>query len=502
MRVESNKQTFMHKLIVIMLLAGLPAILKGQDVNVILEKTTEAYGGKAWDKVNYIHMHHIGHQHWLEQSENPEGPFITSYTDTDEIRSARALKLYQETESKMGQSPEPNTLVYVQNDSLGCMAFGDRKMPSPYSYGEENIRWLHYGPEHLLALAKKYGARLEKQIALEGVNHYQLSFTAATTGYKIFINASTFLISEAWIDTYSPYEFFFSVWGKFTTRIQYTLYALHKGNIVYPEQWDIYRAGHLWKKISINSIEFLETTDESVFTIPDEVKKAPANKRNVNDTKLQVDQAIEIAKGIFVIPGNWFTGWAEQEDGIVVIEAPISSGYSVQLMNEVKKRYPSKKIKGVVVSSDAWPHLAGVREYVAAGIPVYTNKLNKSILDRVSQADHSPKPDNQQIRKAKPVYTLVDNAITLNDKNIPIQIIPVQGEGGERMVAVYFPKQKVLYASDLVQQMRDKSFFFIEYLSEVKAVVDRHKLDVETVYAMHTRPIAWKEITTVLDQNK
>lgn len=492
----------MLNLIHTVLILIIPAVLKGQDASSVLTKTTEAYGGKAWSTVNYIKMHHIGHQHWLEQSENPQGPFITSYTDTDEIRSTKGMKLYQKTETKMGQSPAPTNLLYVQNDTLGYMAFGERKMPLPYNYGEENTRWLQYGPEHLLLLAQTSGAKLDKQVELEGVNHYQLSFTVAKMKYMLFINASTFLISEAWIDTYSPHEFFFSVWGKFTTRIQFSLYALHKSNIVYPEQWDIYRTGQLWKKISINSIEFLETTDESVFTIPDDVKKASISKRNVNDTKLAVDQTIEVAKGIFVIPGNWFTGWVEQEDGIVVIEAPISSGYSVQLMDEIKKLYPAKKIKSVVVSSDAWPHLAGVREYFAANVPVYTHKLNKATLDKIVQVDHSISPDHQQVKKTKPVYTLVDKTVTLNDKNVPIQIIPIQGEGGERMVAVYFPKQKVLYASDLVQQMRDKSFFFIEYLSEVKAVVDRNKLEVETVYAMHTKPLAWKEIENALNQNK
>jgi hypothetical protein len=111
-------------------------------------------------------------------------------------------------------------------------------------------------------------------------------------------------------------------------------------------------------------------------------------------------------------------------------------------------------------------------------------------------------PDHQQIKKSKPQYILVDKPLSIEDKNVPIQIVPVQGEGGERMVAVYFPKQKVLYASDLVQQQRDKSFFFIEYLAEVKAVIDRHKLDVETVYAMHAKPLPWKEIESALNQNK
>jgi hypothetical protein len=267
-------------------------------------------------------------------------------------------------------------------------------------------------------------------------------------------------------------------------------------------QWDIYRTGQLWKEVTINDIEFLKTVDETPFTISEDIRKAQTPKQNVNSTKLPVDNVIEVAKGIFVIPGNWFTGWVEQEDGIVVIEAPISSGYSVQLLTEVKKRYPAKKIKGVVVTSDAWPHLAGVREYFSENIPVYTSKLNKPMLDRIAAVDHSPLPDHQQIKKGKPDYRLVDNVVSLNDKNSPMQIIPVNGEGGERMVFVYFPNQKVLYASDLVQRGRDGSFFFLEYISEVKAVVDRYKLNVETVYAMHTTPIPFKEIEAALDKNK
>jgi len=76
-------------------------------------------------------------------------------------------------------------------------------------------------------------------------------------------------------------------------------------------------------------------------------------------------------------------------------------------------------------------------------------------------------------------------------------IYPIEGEGGERMVAVYFPNQKVLYASDLIQK-QGKEFFFPEYLAEVEAVVKRNNLQVETVYAMHTKPLPWKEIADAL----
>ncbi len=492
----------MKKLLYLLSLLIVPVVLNAQDAASILKKTVQAYGGSAWDTVNYIRAHYIGHQHWLEQSENPQGPFITSYFETDEIRATKEFKIYQKTESKTSQSSGASSLVYAQVDTVGFMAFGERKFPLYGGYNEENLRWMDYAPERLVQYAQKLNVKLDKMLELEGVSHYQLSFTRNKLRYTLFINAGTFLLSEAHIDTYSPNEFFFSLWGKFTTRVQYSLYSLQNHGIVYPLQWDVYRTGQLWKKITINDISFLKTTDESVFNVPEEIRQKQMLKQNVNNTKLRIDKVIEVAKGIFVIPGNWFTGWAEQEDGIVVIEAPISSGYSVQLINEIKKRYPTKKIKGVVVTSDAWPHLAGIREYFAENIPVYTNKLNKTILDRVAVVDHSPLPDHQQIKKGKPEYRLIDKPLLLNDKNSSVQIIPVNGEGGERMVFLYFPNQKVLYASDLVQQGSDGSFFFLEYISEVKAVVDRYKLNVETIYAMHTEPISYREIEIALDKNK
>ena len=489
------------KRLICFLVMVIPFLSQGQDASSILKKTWQAYGGAAWDTVNYIRMHHIGHQNWLEQSENPQGPFITSYLDTEEIRSTTERKLYQKTEIKSFLSAEPAITISGQVDTIGYSAFGEKKMPLYYGYREENLKWMEYCPQYLLKQALKLNTKFDKALELEGVPHYQLSFVINKFSYKLFINANTFLISEAHIDTYSPYEFFYSLWGKFTTRIQYTLYTLHNGNIVYPSQWDVFRVGQLWKRMYISTITFSKTTDETVFDIPDDVRKTQMQKQNVNDTKLPIERAKEVAQGIFVIPGYWFTGWVEHSDGIVVIESPISQGYSIQLMNEVKKRYPTKKIKGVVVSSDAWPHLAGVREYMAANVPIYTSKLNEQILNRIAAADFSLAPDHLQLKKAIPQYKLVKDPITIDDKTSPVQILPMNGEGSERMVAVYFPNQKVLYASDLIQYSNG-DFFFKQYLAEVKALVDRHKLDVQTVYAMHMMPLEWKKIETALDKNK
>lgn len=61
----------------------------------------------------------------------------------------------------------------------------------------------------------------------------------------------------------------------------------------------------------------------------------------------------------------------QQDDGIVIVEAPISSGYSAKVIAEVHRRFPGKAIKAVITTSDSWPRLAGIREYVAQRIPIH-----------------------------------------------------------------------------------------------------------------------------------
>lgn len=467
---------------------------EAQDPKKILDEVTTAFGS-GWKEVKSIRMHYLGHTHWLEQSENPNGPFITGYEDVNEIRVLSSQKLFQDVESKIFQFNKPTRAINVLNDTLGQIRYGERKFPMGYQAIKQQEQWILYEPEQLLHRARKNTLRYEGEEVIDGIAQDKISFTEGGLKRTLFINKKTNLMAEAHIETFLPHDFLFSIWGKFITRVQYTLYSLNQENILYPMQWDVYRIGQPWKKITINDIQFNKNVPDSLFAVDTPAK--PLNKQTIQQVVLPVSQAIEVGKGIFVVPGNWFTGWVEHEDGIVVVEAPISSGYSKQLVAEINKRYPGKKIKGVVVSSDAWPHLGGAREYFSKQIPVYTNALNEQILSRLAGSDYSPQPDNHHLKKNKPQLQFVNIPTSIRDKTTPMVIYPIEGEGGERMVAVYFPNQKVLYASDLIQK-QGKEFFFPEYLAEVEALVKRHNLMVETVYAMHTKPIPWKEVVDAL----
>ncbi|NOS92128.1 MAG: MBL fold metallo-hydrolase [Cyclobacteriaceae bacterium] len=477
---------------------------QAQDAMNLVNESMKAYGGGSWNKINFIKTHYYSHNYWLEQSENPEGPFITSYEDVFEIRSISDTKLYQKKESKHLLTIKPDTSELIVNNDYGMMRYGSFAMPFQPTSGfmDRSKSWLYYCPIKLLRTISGSALTHNGKVTLSGTPHHEIVFSSKELSGKILINANTRLLTEAYIESYWPSEYYFSIWGKFQTRIQYSLYSLHNGSKLYPHQWNITQNGQPWQQITFSQIEFLEKTNEEVFHISNEIKTKTQVPVKANDVKPTFEKIKEVAQGIKLIEGAWNTGWVEQEDGIVIVEAPISSGHSKSMIEEIKTRFPNKPLKGVIVTSDAWPHLGGAREYMAENVPIFTSYLNENILNKLARADYSIQPDLFDKRKSKPIFKWIQSRVTINDKNIPLTIYPVNGEGGERMVVVYFPRQKLLYASDLIQYLdpSQKIFFFPEYLNEVREVIKKNNLDVETIYAMHLEPTPWKEVTNFLDK--
>jgi hypothetical protein len=76
-----------------------------------------------------------------------------------------------------------------------------------------------------------------------------------------------------------------------------------------------------------------------------------------------------------------------------------------------------------------------------------------------------------------------------------MEIYPIRGAGGERMLMVYFPEHRLLWGSDLVI-----GGFMPQYLTELADAVRREGLVVETVAAMHQAPIPWAKVTEMIEK--
>lgn len=472
-----------------------------QQPKEIINHTIEAMGGlEKWKSIDYINLKMAGHKYWLEQSENPNGPYITSYEVVDEIHGVWRDQMSRKEASRMFQSANEMKMEMMINGEFGTMKFGDRVMPLPSGYRQVHDEWMRYAPEKLVLDALKFPIRKETDQVLEGTNHWVVSYIKNELKHTLYINTNTHLLYQADIETFSPYDIFNYPWGKFTTTIKYSLQWLYPGQVRYPAQWDVYKLGKPFRSVTIFDIDFKPEVDQALFAIPESMT-TPPKATVVKDMPLPVDKIETVADNIFTIPGSWYTAHVVQDDGILVIESPISSDYSEQHIAYLEKKYPDKPIKGVFVTSDAWPHIGGARAYAARNIPIYTHQLNEPLLKQLLAADYSMMPDAYEQSRPNPKFNLINEPIEIKDETNPVRIIPVNGEGGERMIMLYFPKTRVLYASDLVQYSeRNKEFFSPQYLTEVKSAVDKYKLDVETVFAFHTSPIGYQEILDFLEE--
>lgn len=152
----------------------------------------------------------------------------------------------------------------------------------------------------------------------------------------------------------------------------------------------------------------------------------------------------------------------------------------------------------MVTTSDAWPHLGGVREYVARGIPVYGLDLNRPILERLLKADYTAKPDALAKTPRPAKFTWVSGKTALGTGDTRMELYPVRGENGERMMMAYFPALKLLYTSDEIQKLRSGEYFMPQLLLEVRDAVRRERLDVDRIFGFHIGPTPWADIEAAI----
>jgi flavorubredoxin len=195
------------------------------------------------------------------------------------------------------------------------------------------------------------------------------------------------------------------------------------------------------------------------------------------------------------LPGSWNVALIQQTDGIVILESPISSAYSAEVIAEARRRYPGQPIKGVITTSDSWPHIAGIRQYAAEGIPIYALDLNHPILQRFLAAPYTSKPDLLARAPRTAQFHLVGDKTEVGTGTNRIEIYPLRGETSERQMMVYLPGLHLLYGSDPFQQMPDGSYHVPQTVTELMGAVNRNHLSVSRFWMMHVGLTPWIDLT-------
>jgi hypothetical protein len=479
-----------------LLLASQPA--RPDTARAVVSRSIEALGGeRALRSLSTLQIEAIGHDYFIEQSERPEGPFITRYVQTSEKRDVAGGRSRVETQQRFVQSPDwagSGTAAIVDADAA-VMTRTERYAPVGRQAFEDGRERIELAPERMLFTALAAAdLSAAPDVKVHGIGQRVVTFGWRGRRVRLLIDSGDFVPTALEISA----EDTFGIWGAVKNTTYYSLWTLLPGGVRYPLQADREWNGVSSSTSSIMKISVNQPLDAAVFTIPADAKAAfAALPTTTRFAALKLDpekQRVEIEPAIVQYGGNWNVAFVRQPDGLVVIEAPVGSHYSVQVLDEAAKRYPGVKIKALITTSDAWPHLGGVREYVARGIPVYALDLNAPILNRLLAADYSAHPDALAKAPRAGRFTWVSGKTVIGTGDTRLELYPIRGENGERMLMAYFPAYRLLYTSDEIQRLRAGGFFMPELLLEVRDAMAREHLDVQRVFGFHIGVIPWSEI--------
>jgi hypothetical protein len=491
-------------LLLVLLAASVP--LSAQDpARALVQKAIDAQGGEAaLEAVTVVAVETMGHGYALEQSERPEGPYLVSYQQVSEIRDHARERHWRKLEQRNWSSANWNGPTMAVADGVAALSFGGRWRPHQPQQIARSKEEMALSPERLLltALAAP-DLRRAPDRTLHGIVNHAVAFTYNDFALTLYLNSHSGLPTML----QSVGDDMFGIWGDVTRESWYTFWALQPGGWQFPMQITTTWNGLPYTDTTTMTLKVNEPADEALFAIPDDAKAAfqkmaalPAAPAGMRSVRLDASKAIALADNVVVLPGSWAVALVRQPDGIVVLEAPIGSAYSAQVIDAAAAKFPGVPIKAVVTTSDAWPHLGGVREYVARGIPVYALDLNTPILKRLVQATYTTAPDALATTPRAPIWKVVSERTTIGEGATRVDVIPVRGEGSERMMIAYLPGLNLLYASDLLQYNRDRTTFFNPvYPAETAAAVQREDITgLQQVWAMHMNPIPWSKVTDAL----
>ena len=102
----------------------------------------------------------------------------------------------------------------------------------------------------------------------------------------------------------------------------------------------------------------------------------------------------KLADGVWYLSTPNAQSWAvEFNDHVVVVEGIASEERSLAVMDEIAKLIPNKPIRYVINTHAHYDHAGGLRTYVAKGVTVVTQEMNKPFFEKVWARPRTIAPD-------------------------------------------------------------------------------------------------------------
>jgi hypothetical protein len=157
----------------------------------------------------------------------------------------------------------------------------------------------------------------------------------------------------------------------------------------------------------------------------------------------------------------------------------------------IAKLFPGKHKINVVITDLAWPHVAGLRYWVANGATIISHRSAQPFLEKIVARQWTLKPDQLQQHHAKFNFVGIDRQQAIAGGKIVL--LPIDGIGSEIALAGFIADDRFLWASDYVQDIENPT----AYATDVWNAVQRAHLQPKQVAAEHVPLTDWEKIASL-----
>lgn len=172
--------------------------------------------------------------------------------------------------------------------------------------------------------------------------------------------------------------------------------------------------------------------------------------KEVAGFKLPPVKASLLADGVYYLTGGTHHSVAiEQQDHVVVVEAPLNEERSLAVINKVKEIIPNKPIKYLVNTHAHFDHSGGLRTYVDEGATIVTAQQNQAYYQQAWATARTIYPDRLAASHKPARFETFSDKKLLFDGKRAVEIHAIAGNGhNDAFALVYLPAEKVLVEAD------------------------------------------------------
>ncbi|HEV3197198.1 MAG TPA: hypothetical protein VGZ73_04810 [Bryobacteraceae bacterium] len=239
---------------------------------------------------------------------------------------------------------------------------------------------------------------------------------------------------------------------------------------------------------TVGDFEFIDrenAPDLALPAVPPAASGLPLFLQPLRPKKIDIDTHTFLTQN----PG-YTEAFALAGDTVYILDATQSEKRAQQDLELIRAAFPGEHRFVLVVTDLAWPHIAGVRFWVASGATVISHRASKEFLTRVVERRWTRAPDllEQRRKSVKFHFVAVDKAYTVASGKL--ELAAIDGIGSEGSLMAWLPDSGFLWASDYIQSVTDPA----TYTTEVWLAVERAGFKPKQVAAMHIPLTPWATI--------